>query len=378
MAEVRIKGVSHFTDQHGKRRWRFRRKGFKTVMLKGEPGSPEFLADLARAQSQLPDEIGASRTLPGSLSAIIVAYRQSAEWKLLAPATQRMRRNILERFRASHGERNPTPYGDRPVSALEREFLLTIRDRYAATPHQANKLIRVLHSLFAFAVDRRLMRHNPAAGIKPLKVKSDGFHAWTADEIARFEAKHPEGTDARLAFALHNYTGQRRADVVTMGRQHIRDGETPTLRVRQSKTGTELEIPITPPLVRVLALVPKTRMTFLETSANKPYSPAYFGNVVRAWCDEAGLPAHCRAHGIRKAVATRIADEGHGAHTIAAVTGHRRLADVAHYTRSADQRRNALRAAGAIGGTETEQAVGKSEGEAGKSPDNTLKVQAKK
>ncbi len=43
--------------------------------------------------------------------------------------------------------------------------------------------------------------------------------------------------------ALLLYSGQRRGDVVRMGRQHIRDG---FLHVRQDKTGAELTIPVLP------------------------------------------------------------------------------------------------------------------------------------
>jgi len=372
MATITLAYVTQFKDRHGKTRFRFRKKGCAPAMLHGEPGSDRFMADYAQAMARAAsvEPIGSSRTIPGSLSALIVAYRESAEWRLLAPSTRRMRFNILEKFRADRGPSGGAPYGDRPIAALEREVLLRIRDRRASTPHQANKLIRVLHSLFSFAVERKMMRHNPAAGIRALKIKSDGFHTWSADQIATFEARHPEGSDARLALALLNYTGQRRADVVRMGRQHIRGDY---IEVRQEKTGTTLSIPITDPLRRALDAVPKDRMTFLTTGAGRPYSPAYFGNVFRKWCDQAGLPPECRAHGIRKAVATRIADAGHGAHAIAAVTGHRRLQDVAHYTRAADQMRLANGTRSALAGTKEEPIDGKPEAILGKLRRNTLK-----
>ena len=67
-------------------------------------------------------------------------------------------------------------------------------------------------------------RDDPTANIKLASIKGDGFHTWTEDEIAQFEAHHPIGSKPRLALALLLYTGQRRSDVVRMGRQHIRDG----------------------------------------------------------------------------------------------------------------------------------------------------------
>src|SRR6516165_9858901 len=59
------------------------------------------------------------------------------------------------------------------------------------------------------------------AGVIREKVKTTGYPTWSEAEIARFEAKHPIGSKARLAFALLLYTGQRRGDIVRLGRQHM-------------------------------------------------------------------------------------------------------------------------------------------------------------
>ena len=76
-------------------------------------------------------------------------------------------------------------------------------------------------------------------------------------EIECFEAAHPIGTKARLAFALLLYTGQRRSDVVEMGRQHIHDN---VLTIDQGKTegGEEahLEIPVHPRLREIIDATP--------------------------------------------------------------------------------------------------------------------------
>ena len=86
-----------------------------------------------------------------------------------------------------------------------------------------------------------LRADNPATGVKLPNQKTDGYHSWTDAEIEQFEAHHGQGTMARLALTLLLYTGQRRGDVIRMGRQHIRDG---VMHVRQQKTGIELAIPI--------------------------------------------------------------------------------------------------------------------------------------
>jgi hypothetical protein len=50
------------------------------------------------------------------------------------------------------------------------------------------------------------------------------------------------------------------------------------------------------------------------------------------------------AHGLRKAAARRLAEAGCSASEIAAITGHKTLAEVERYTRAADQERLARRA----------------------------------
>jgi integrase len=47
----------------------------------------------------------------------------------------------------------------------------------------------------------------------------DGVLAWTEPDAVRYEARHPIGTKARLAFDLLLYTGVRRSDVVKLGPQ---------------------------------------------------------------------------------------------------------------------------------------------------------------
>ena len=88
---------------------------------------------------------------------------------------------------------------------------------------------------------------DPTAGVTREKVKTTGYKTWSEAEIERFESTHPIGSKARLAFALLLYTGQRRGDVVKLGRQHVHDD---VLIIDQGKTegGEEahLEIPCIP------------------------------------------------------------------------------------------------------------------------------------
>jgi integrase len=188
-------------------------------------------------------------------------------------------------------------------------------------------------------------RRPDARDIKQRSIKGDGFHCWTDDEIAQFEAHHPIGTKPRLALALLVYTAQRRGDVVRIGRQHIRktdDG--PALYVKQRKTGVELLLPIHPELGAVLDATPGEHLTFLVTATGKPYGDNHFSESFREWCDAAGLPKHCSAHGLRKAACRRDAENGCSANEIMAHSGHGTMKELVRYTKAADQARLARNA----------------------------------
>jgi enterobacteria phage integrase len=78
-------------------------------------------------------------------------------------------------------------------------------------------------------------------------------------------------------------------------------------------------------------------MNMLATAYKKPFSEKGFQNMISAAIRAAGLPTRCKAHGIRKASARRLAESGATEKQIAAITGHKTLAEIQRYTRAADQ-----------------------------------------
>jgi integrase len=136
-----------------------------------------------------------------------------------------------------------------------------------------------------------------------------------------------------LALALLLYTGQRRGDVVRLGRQHIRNG---VLSIKQSKTGAQVDLPVLPELQAALDLTP-IGMTFLVTGRGIPFTPDGFGFWFRQCCTEAGLKG-LSAHGLRKAAATRLAERGATAHELMAVFGWSTLREAERYTRAANRK----------------------------------------
>ena len=338
MTRLRLKFVHRFKDRHGRVRHYFRRAGFPRLALPGLPGSAEFMEAYQAALAGTASPIGADRTMPGSVSALVVAWYGCAEFKQLAPITQATYRHTIERFRAENG--------DKPVALLQPHHVREMIAERAETPTAANRLLSLIRILMRFAVENDWRRDDPTIGVRRVRYQSDGFHTWTEEEIAAFEAKWPLGTRARLALALLLYTGQRRADVVRMGRQHVRGG---VIELRQSKTGARLAIPMHAALRAALDACPSDHLTFLVTLQGTAFKPTGFYTWFADRGREAGLPKGCSPHGRRKAAARRLAEAGCTTHQIAAVTGHTTLREIERYTKAANQGRLAEAAMQRIG-----------------------------
>jgi len=301
--------------------------------------SEAFMAIYTKAMSgeRVEAEIGASKTIPGSFSDLIASYYRTPDFANLAPITQRTYRNDIERFRKDHG--------DKRVAALTTDHIERLIALRADTPAAANRLRKTLKLLMAHAVKKRFRTDNPTVGVRKLRDRTEGFRTWNEDEIATFYATHKKGTRARLAMDLLLTTGQRRSDVIRMGWQHVRGG---FLTIRQSKTGTEVAIPVIGRLAEVLANLKRENMTFLMTAQGKPFSEAGFTNWFRDMVKEAGLPDGLSPHGLRKAACVRLADAGRSATEIMAISGHRNLAEVQTYVEAANRKRAATAAMDSI------------------------------
>jgi integrase/recombinase XerD len=104
-----------------------------------------------------------------------------------------------------------------------------------------------------------------------------------------------------------------------------------------------LTIPVHPELRRVIEATSSSHLTFLVTAYGKPHSKKAFGSKVREWCDQAGCP-DISSHGLRKAIARRMAEATKSSQEIMAITGHRTLSEVERYTKDASQRKLAATA----------------------------------
>jgi len=322
MSVLRLKYVQSFGGY-----FYFRRRGWPRVRLEGLPGSAEFAASYSAALGNEPTPIGmGKRSKVGSVSAAVAAYLMSGAFSELRPSTQTARRSVLQRFREEHG--------DKPINGMPPKFISLVLGNLK--PHVARNYFKAIRALCQFAVSVGMIESDPTQSVKRPKAKTERRRPWTDAEVAAFEARHPIGSKARLGFALALYSVQRCGDIVTMGPQHVRNGR---LSIKQSKTGTVVNIPVRPELQTIIEATPSGHLTYLVKDSGKPYTAGEFSAQFRQWSNEAGLPAGCTLHGLRATGCTMFADAGCTAFEIAAWSGHKSLAEVERYTRSANQKR---------------------------------------
>lgn len=324
MATMRLKYVHEYIDRTGTVRRYFRRRGYPKVALPGLPGSAGFReAYEAALQAERPPK--AAKGGPGSLSDLVATWCRSPRFANLSPSSQATYRKVLKPILEKHGHRlvHDLPH-DKAM-----KIIVQIGEK---RPGTANLTKSVLHTIFKFAK----IVPNPFADIGDYNLGK--HHTWTDAELAVFEKRWPLGTRERLAYALLLYTAQRVGDAVAIHRADIKGG---MIRVVQEKTAEDeddvLWIAMHPALVRAIEAGPAKGLTLIGDKYGRPIKKAALSNLIKRAAADAGLPPKCVAHGLRKAGLRRLAEHGATTKEIAAVSGHRTLAEIERYTERANR-----------------------------------------
>jgi integrase len=299
--------------------------------LRAPYGSTQFMREYREAVEK-PRAHGQPRDDEGTFGWLWTLYRASPAWAQLSPATKKERNHLMKL--------SLELAGNQPLEIWTRKFVIAGRDFRANTPSQATNWVKTLRALFRWAVDAEHLDADPTVGVKPLQA-SDGWHTWSAEEMARFEARWPTGTRERLAFDVLLWTGLRRGDAARLGPKHVIDGE---ITIETEKTRRVVAMPMLKPLADSIAASPTGVETFIASADGKPLVKDSFGNWFEVVCEAAGVPG--RAHGLRKALAVKLAESGATDSKIEAVLGNQ-MAGV--YRRRASNKRLASTALARLG-----------------------------
>ncbi|WEK42929.1 MAG: tyrosine-type recombinase/integrase [Candidatus Sphingomonas colombiensis] len=339
--------VSRFRDRHGKLRYRYRRAGHPGGYFKAELGTDEFRSEYRDFEAQPVVDTGLERrAVPGSVDDLVTRYVAVPDRLGPSTTTQNKVRAIVDKFRDEHGHRFVADFRFDHIDAIiakKRARSVAANGRPVGGIEAARKLRKELVRLFDHAekIGMRPDGSNPVRKAEKVRVaagaRSTGFHTWAEEEISQYRASHKLGTNARLAMELMLWTGQRRVDAIRMGPDDIRAGK---IALVQTKTGKGLRLTIAPQLLEAIKAIPARAgaAAFLLNHLGRPFSNAGFGNKMREWCDEAGLP-QCTAHGLRKAMMRRMAELNLANRTLKSVSGHSQDNEVSVYTEAANQAR---------------------------------------
>ncbi|WP_267397135.1 MULTISPECIES: tyrosine-type recombinase/integrase [unclassified Sphingomonas] len=316
--------VTPFVDRHGKRRWRFRRKGYPHHSFKSPHGTKAFEREYAACLNADPEPVVLRAAIPGSVGDVIARYYSDNAFLDLKPATQTVYRGVLERFR--------TDFAHVSIKAFDADRIQRLMTAMRHKPHAAARLRKLLAQLLRVARRGKLVPagFDPISDTRPPKTSGGGYHRWTEEELTAFENHYPLGTKPRLAFDLLLYGAQRSGDVRLMTHEMIADGR---IRLDQRKTSNAVDIPVVELLQASLDAGPLGKTTLLETKDGDPFTEKGFYGMMKKACRAAGVP-HCSPHGLRKAAARRCREAGCTDEEGMAITGHKTVKEYRHYAGS--------------------------------------------
>ncbi len=279
--------------------------------LRGEPGSPEFIASYNEAHESL------RRPDPTHFRSVIVDYRASKDFRKLAPATVRNWSPWLDKISDYFGDLRIAQF-DRPEKI--RPVIRRWRNQWADTPRTADYGMQVLSRVCAYAVDPLgKIASNPCTGIKTLYSADRSEIIWTDAEIEQLKAAC--SIEVALAVDLAASTGLRLGDLLRLSWSHVAE-EAIVITTGKSRHKREVIIPLYDDLRAVLARVPRRATTVLTNSRCQPWKKDGFGTAINRAKIAAGIhDRNLHFHDLRGTAATRFYIAGLSERVIAEIMG---------------------------------------------------------
>lgn len=274
--------------------------------LVSAPHTPEFVAEYAAAI--------ASRKVrrTNDMAALIAEYRTSGEFTTKRERTRKDYATYLKLIEDK--------FGDLPIAALSdprvRGDFKAWRDGMADTPRKADLAWSVLARILSVAKDRGRIENNPCERGGRLYKADRADQIWTDDMIISALATFPERL--RWVFMMALYTGQRQGDLLRLPWSAY-DGQ--RIRLRQSKNGRRVSIPVAKALKAEIAAITKHGPILLTSSDKRPWTSDGFRSSWRRACETAGIVG-VSFHDIRGSAVTRLVEAGCSVPEVATITGH--------------------------------------------------------
>lgn len=238
---------------------------------------------------------------------------------------------VLIRFFGDKRLAEITPLEIEKFKRLRRETP-TIRGGPRA-PASVNRELECLSRIFSFAVDNGLVSGNPCRKVKKLRQDNRRTRYLTRDEEIRLLAEADLGPwYLRPLIVVAIQTGMRRGELLNLAWSDV-DLARALVYVRDTKSGKSRELPLSSD---ALAALRSVRVEGEKVFPLVDFKKAWAGALKRAGIS--GL----RFHDLRHTAATRWADAGADAFTIAALLGHSSIQMSARYAHAVDERKRRI------------------------------------
>jgi integrase len=272
----------------------------------------------AEAYQRAAHEETRSGAAPGSIAALVAAYKASPEYKLIPAATTRANYlRYLDMIVEEHGHRT--------VAGVRVAMIYKMRDSMADKPGKANNWLTVFKALMSFAAKKDWRPDNPALGITALPI---GEHEpWPADVLEK--ALERASPMTRLAIVTGLCSGARIGDCVRMQHGWIRGG---IMEFVAEKNKVDVAVPVHPFWIEEIAKVERRSVTILYDRSGKPFaSRRTLGERITDLMKAIGHEGYS-FHGLRKNAACYLAELGLSDTEIGAICGMT-PETVRHYTK---------------------------------------------
>ena len=303
--------LQHEKTRHGNYVWVVRVGKGPRTRLRAAYGTPEFDIEYRAAVAGEPMASKPGDAHKASLNWLWDSYRETGAWTALALSTRKQRENIMLHVLKDSGAK--------PYAAIGPQNIQDGLDKRSKTPAAARNFLDTMKGMFRWAKKRKHVKKDPTADSDieaPKKKKSNGFPAWTRDDIETYRRRWPLGTRQRVWLDVLLYTGPRRGDAVQIGRQHVKqtvdeDGNISRLATFKTEKSGEIvtvTIPVLDVLWRTLEIGPTGDLTWICGARGRPLAKEAFGNDFSEAARQAGIKKS--AHGVRKIAATIAAENG--------------------------------------------------------------------
>lgn len=288
----------------------YRRQGLQ-FKIGGEVGTKEWADNYEQIHGQFEKGKSRSEPAPGSVDAMIIAYKKSGRYRVLAQSTKDRYEFALARLSKAIGKM--------PLASVTRRAVVRLQEKIAETqPRTAIEVTKVLDLVFKCAVNLGEVEANPAEKMeKPPNYKAKQHEAWTDEQIATFltEAKPVW----RRAVMVALYTGLRRGDLIRLTKGHVKEG---WIRIDIEKTDGDAAIPIHSELAAELELpMPKQSFMLIPTARGQQMNKDSLSHGIQKECKRLGIVPNPPLHGLRRSAIIRLLEAGCTREEVMSITG---------------------------------------------------------